>query len=168
MKREFFALLLILFIFLAIGLASGETEIKCADEFEAVNPEPGWFADVPDECCDGLKRVGSYEWVGKCESLIGPGTRCIPCGDGICAYNEAENICTCPEDCKKAKRDCAEENEKIAKKDVNIWHLSWLPDKCCNGLDAIDDGWNSQTFTCKKTDMNAWQKILNWFKNLFS
>jgi hypothetical protein len=146
--------------------------VKCAKEGEAVNPEPGWFSDLPDECCKGLKHVGPYEWTNEgCSEMLGPGGRCIYCGDGICGYNEYDNICTCPEDCKKAKKDCAEENEKIAKKDANIWSLTWLPEKCCKGLEAVDNGWNSQTYTCNKieaSELTTWQKILNWFKGLFS
>jgi len=75
-------------------------KMLCAGKGEAVNPTPGWFSDLPDECCPGLKHVGTYELKdGECESLIGPGAKCISCGDGVCKNDEYENICTCPEDC---------------------------------------------------------------------
>ena len=103
-------------------------------------------------CCPGLKSMGPYGWIfGQCVTLLGPSLGCsATCGDGVCEYNFNENICNCPQDCKKAKKECAGENEFIANiiQQQRVVPMSWYPDKCCKGLKPVDYG--NGSFQCVK------------------
>ena len=87
--------LLILLIILA-GCSSEET--KCAEVGEAIGA-----ANMPEECCTGLKPVGGFKggYEGDCSLPALPTglSICSPCGNGICDIENSENKCNCPSDC---------------------------------------------------------------------
>lgn len=89
---------------------------------------------------------------GKCEALVGGGPSCWTCGDGICEFNFTENICNCPQDCKKPHKECAEEGEFIEKPENHgiVWSNSWFPEKCCKGLKPVDRGWPDNGSICSR------------------
>ncbi|MBD3299806.1 MAG: hypothetical protein GF347_00460 [Candidatus Moranbacteria bacterium] len=113
---------------------------KCARKGEdAYTMEEFYSLDqnTQHHCCEGLKPMKGYGYnheTGECEKMTGPFMPCMPCGDGVCEFDANENICNCPQDCKKALKDCAQLNEPIWTKDSNIVIYSWFPEKCCEGL----------------------------------
>lgn len=134
----------------ATGSIKVQKNINCASKGQVINSY-GMESEKFDVCCPGLKLSSPYAWIeGRCEGIVGmAGSVCISCGDGICEYNRNENICTCPEDCKKAKKDCAGKNEEITKEGNTSWLLTWLPEKCCQGLTASEEGGASDMYICK-------------------
>ena len=127
----------------------------CAKKGEEAYENPFQHPQTAPRCCKGLVPMGLFAYSnGRCESLTGPSSPCMPCGDGICEYSSNENICNCPQDCKTLRRDCAAEGQKIKLRNpFKIWSLDFLPLKCCR--DLLPDNKDSETALCMKQKKEA-------------
>jgi len=105
------------------------------------------------ECCGGLVEIGDvfYDEEKTCEEIfmiVGYGSICSDCGNGIC--EDWENRCNCEEDCKESSKNstqnnssqnistCANQGEQFSKV-----YTDEYPEVCCSGLNEWDSGFDT-------------------------